>query len=334
MSRPVTGCYARAMPSARHSRLPTDAMTMSEPSEALIMRTGTVPRSPRMARRNRKLLQSITAITLIEKWHRADRKFRVEGARFSDLGQLFACAKFRRALTGVGEVAKRGYGQFSENPRTIPLARFSFSPTQFAWFRIVRESVANRWKIGQENSLGQTSVRLPGRYRAWLLGQRGAIAAPIICELPGNCARGIYFLAEGFNGFWLGGAKCNPDLAANLEVGLKMISFLHDVYHVSPCKPARQRSSSAKASALKTVRTACNRFQRARSSATRMLCKSSVGSSNCLLVGRMKASVKGIEAPRSNAPAAIHVSRSRHAATRPSTSPTRAIDTCMIVARR
>ena len=47
-------------------------------------------------------------------------------------------------------------------------------------------------KIGQENSLGQTSVRLPGRYRAWLLGQRGAIAAPIICELPGNCARLIF----------------------------------------------------------------------------------------------------------------------------------------------
>src|SRR5215472_4092259 len=34
------------------------------------------------------------------------RKFRraltgVEGTRFSDLGQLFACAKFRRALTGI-----------------------------------------------------------------------------------------------------------------------------------------------------------------------------------------------------------------------------------------
>ena len=52
---------------------------------------------------------------------------------------------------------------------------------------------------GQENSLGRTSVRLPGRYRAWLPGQRGAIAARIICELPGNCAR-IYFLAEGSNG--------------------------------------------------------------------------------------------------------------------------------------
>ena len=52
---------------------------------------------------------------------------------------------------------------------------------EFAWFRIPSESVADRWKIGQENSLGQTSVRLP------------------ICELPGNCAR-IYFLAEGYNG--------------------------------------------------------------------------------------------------------------------------------------
>src|SRR5215469_1401799 len=65
--------------------------------------------------------------------------------------------------------------------------------------RILCESVANRWKIGQENSLGQTSVRLPGRYRAWLLGQRGAIAALIICELPGNYAR-IYFLAVGSSG--------------------------------------------------------------------------------------------------------------------------------------
>src|SRR5262249_17085193 len=105
------------------------------------------------------------------------------------------------------------------------------------------------------------------------------------------------------------------------------------IYHVFPWKPARQRSSSAKATALKAVRTACNRFQRARSSATRTLCKSSVGSSNCLLVGRMKASVKGIEAPRSTAPVAIHASRSCHAATRPRTRPTRASDTCMIVAR-
>src|SRR5215467_10204650 len=106
------------------------------------------------------------------------------------------------------------------------------------------------------------------------------------------------------------------------------------IYHVLPWKPARDQSSSAKATTLKTVRTACNRFQRARSSATRTLCKSSVGSSNCLLVGRMKASVKGIEAPRSAAPVAVHASRSCHAATRPRTRPTRASDTCMIVARR
>src|SRR5215471_19939151 len=102
-------------------------------------------------------------------------------------------------------------------------------------------------------------------------------------------------------------------------------------YHVFPWKPARQRSSSAKATALKTVRTACNLFQRARSSTTRTLCKSSVGSSNCLFVGRMRASVKGTEAPRSTAPVATHASRSCHAATRPRTRPTRASGTCMIV---
>jgi len=49
----------------------------------------------------------------------------------------------RRAFEGVGEVASGYYGQFPENPRTIPLARFSFPPcTEFAWFRIVRESSA------------------------------------------------------------------------------------------------------------------------------------------------------------------------------------------------
>ena len=115
--------------------------------------------------------------------------------------------KRTRLRCSVSEIASAYYGQFSENPRTIPLARFSFPPAPSLLGsessanppRICRESVANRWKIDQENSLGQSSVRLPGRYRAWLLGQRGAIAAPIICELPGNCGR-IYFLAEGSNG--------------------------------------------------------------------------------------------------------------------------------------
>jgi len=105
---------------------------------------------------------------------------------------------------GVGEVAKRGYGQFSENPRTIPLARLSFPPSPSL---LGSESSANPLPIGCESSanwLGKFAGtaqcrRLPGRYRAWLLAQRGAIAAPIICELPGNCAR-IYFLAEGSNG--------------------------------------------------------------------------------------------------------------------------------------
>ena len=37
----------------------------------------------------------------------------VETARFSDLGQLFACAKFRAGLKGVAEIASAYY-------RTIP----------------------------------------------------------------------------------------------------------------------------------------------------------------------------------------------------------------------
>ena len=44
---------------------------------------------------------------------------------------------------GVGEVAKRGYGQFSENPRTIPLAR-SFPPAPSL---LGSESSANRLLI-------------------------------------------------------------------------------------------------------------------------------------------------------------------------------------------
>jgi len=46
---------------------------------------------------------------------RLDALESVEGARFSDLGQLFACAKFRRALTG-----RRG--RTSGHSRTITSA--------------------------------------------------------------------------------------------------------------------------------------------------------------------------------------------------------------------
>jgi hypothetical protein len=42
--------------------------------------------------------------------------------------------------------------------------------------------------------------------------------------------------------------------------------------------------------------------------------ESSVGSSNCLLVGKTTISVKGIEAPRRTAPTATHGSCSGHAA--------------------
>ena len=65
--------------------------------------------------------------------------------------------------------------------------------------RILCESVANRWKIGQENSLGQTSADSQEGYRTWLLGQRGGIATAIICELPGNSREFILF-AERMRG--------------------------------------------------------------------------------------------------------------------------------------
>jgi len=52
----------------------------------------------------------------------------------------------------VGEVAKCYYGQFSENGPTTSRAIFLPACTESAWFRIVRESVANRSEIGQENS--------------------------------------------------------------------------------------------------------------------------------------------------------------------------------------
>jgi len=67
----------------------------------------------------------------------------------------------------------------------------------------VRYSPANRLliagKLARKIRRDKPVSDLPGRDRAWLLGQRGAIAELIICELPGNCAR-IYFLAEGANG--------------------------------------------------------------------------------------------------------------------------------------
>src|SRR5215471_11072788 len=97
---------------------------------------------------------------------------------------------------GVGEVAKCGYGQFSEDPRTIPLARFSFPPAPSL---LGSESYANRLLIAGKLARKirwDKPVSDTGRLPRARLGAAWAIAAPIICELPGNCAR-IYFLAEG-----------------------------------------------------------------------------------------------------------------------------------------
>jgi len=47
---------------------------------------------------------------------------------------------------GVGDLAKCYYGQFSENPRTIPLARFFFPPAPSL---LGSESSANRLRIVQ-----------------------------------------------------------------------------------------------------------------------------------------------------------------------------------------
>jgi len=58
----------------------------------------------------------------------------------------------------VAEVAKCHYGQFSENPRTIPLARFSFPPAPSL---LGSESSANRLLSRENwpgNSLGPTSA--------------------------------------------------------------------------------------------------------------------------------------------------------------------------------
>jgi len=52
--------------------------------------------------------------------------------------------KIETSTSRVGEVAKRGYGQFSENPRTISLARFSFPPAPSL---LGSKSSANRLRI-------------------------------------------------------------------------------------------------------------------------------------------------------------------------------------------
>jgi len=62
-----------------------------------------MPSPVRCALRNRKPGQSIRAVFWAA-FSGAPSNC-VEGARSSDLGQLFACAKFRRALTG-GEGAR------------------------------------------------------------------------------------------------------------------------------------------------------------------------------------------------------------------------------------
>src|SRR5215472_11722529 len=71
----------------------------------------------------------------------------------------------RSSALRVGEVAKCYYGQFSGRWSDYPshdfpsrLHRVCSVPNRP---RIHREPVANRWKIGQENSLGQSMPRLP-----------------------------------------------------------------------------------------------------------------------------------------------------------------------------
>jgi len=78
---------------------------------------------------------------------------------------------------------------------------------------------------------------------------------------------------------------------------------------------------------------ACRRFHRRNRLVACGLRESSVGSSNCLLVGKTTISVKGIEAPRRTAPTATHGSCSCHAAARPRARPPVARETCRMVAR-
>src|SRR5262249_60821743 len=103
--------------------------------------------------------------------------FYVRGARL--VHRLFAnCLEIarefifsRRALRGVSEITSAYYGQLSGKPLDyIPRAIFLPACTEFAWLRIVRESVANRWKIGQENSLGHTRVKNSSSFRVLLVG--------------------------------------------------------------------------------------------------------------------------------------------------------------------
>ena len=73
----------------------------------------------------------------------------VEGARFSDLGQLFACAKFRAGLKGVTEIAKPDYGQLLEQwlgHRWLRV-RSACRGREAARMGIVRYSPASRLRI-------------------------------------------------------------------------------------------------------------------------------------------------------------------------------------------
>ena len=56
---------------------------------------------------------------------------------------------------------------------------------------------------------------------------------------------------------------------------------------------ATRKSRTPKAAVLRRDRIACSRFQRRNKLATRGLGESSVGSSNCLLVGKITISVNG-----------------------------------------
>jgi len=95
-----------------------------------------------------------------------------------DLSQprvAMASVKSRNAFT---DNSRKTLGLYPSRDFPARLHRVCLVPNRP---RVLRESAANRWKIGQENSLGQASVRLP------------------ICELPGNCAR-IYFSLKALTG--------------------------------------------------------------------------------------------------------------------------------------
>jgi len=76
----------------------------------------------------------------------------VVGTRFTDLGQLFACVKFRRASRGVAEIASAYYGQFLEQwlGHRWGGACSACRRREAAPVGIVRYSPANRLRVAQK----------------------------------------------------------------------------------------------------------------------------------------------------------------------------------------